>query len=193
MTCDNPLNIASTPYVDCVVTTVSGHLQEQVGRILYTDFTEQVVASGTTSRSDVFSYTIPGNTLRPDKAIKITSTYLVSQGTGSAIQTLYFYGAFDSTDTVFLKPHSEAGTLSGKVTSVIYPNGQSSQRVISDAIIAPWPDEASTEDSNTSHVIDHRSYSGNMSNDVVFDLDVELSAAHSNFILIRSGVIVELV
>lgn len=28
--CDNPLNIASTPYVDCVVTTVSGHLQEQI-------------------------------------------------------------------------------------------------------------------------------------------------------------------
>lgn len=28
--CDNPLNIASTDYVDCVVTTVSGHLQEQI-------------------------------------------------------------------------------------------------------------------------------------------------------------------
>lgn len=33
MSCENPLNIASTPYVDCVVTTVSGHLQEQIDAI----------------------------------------------------------------------------------------------------------------------------------------------------------------
>lgn len=30
MVCDNPLNIASTPYVDCMVSTVSGHLQNEI-------------------------------------------------------------------------------------------------------------------------------------------------------------------
>jgi hypothetical protein len=34
MSCENPLNIASTPYVDCTVATVSGHLQNEIDSIV---------------------------------------------------------------------------------------------------------------------------------------------------------------
>lgn len=60
MTCANPLNIASTPYVDCVVTTVSGHLQEQISAIVADEIEPSLVSDSSnlviTSGSNVITF-----------------------------------------------------------------------------------------------------------------------------------------
>lgn len=193
--CDNTLNIASTNYVDCVVTTVSGHLQEQIDNhshgVVYTDFSEAVV-SGTTSRTNVISYTIPANTLlASNRPLRITSSYLVFQGAGSSPQYLYFHGSFDSTDVMFIQPHAEFGTHSCKIVNTIYPKTNSSQKLLSDGIIAGWGDDQGTEDSTSSTVLDNRDTSFDMTSAINFELDLELSTAHAGFFVIRNGIIIE--
>ena len=196
MTCANPLNIASTPYVDCVVTTVSGHLQEQIDSnfrgIIYTDFSEQVVISGSTSRTTLFSYTIPANTVIDNRALRITSSYFANQGTGSNPQTVFFHGVLDSSDEIFLKPDVNIGGLSIKVVTTLYPKTDNTQKAISEAVVSAWSEDEITPYSYGSYVIDVRDPSIDMTDDVDFELDGTLSAASSSFYITRNSVIVEL-
>lgn len=196
MTCANPLNIASTPYVDCVVTTVSGHLQEQIDNnfhgIIYTDFSEQVVISGSTIRTNLFSYTIPANTVIDNHALRITSSYLAFQGTGSNPQTIFFQGALGGSDEIFLKPDVNIGVLSIKVETTLYPKTNNTQKAISEAVVSAWSEDEITPYSYGSYVIDVRDPAIDMTDAVDFELDGTLSTAHSSFYIKRNSVIVEL-
>lgn len=63
MTCANPLNIASTPYVDCVVTTVSGHLQEQIDNIAVSGTTIQDIYISDTKSTGTHGGTCSANSI----------------------------------------------------------------------------------------------------------------------------------
>jgi len=196
MTCANPLNIASTLYVDCVVTTVSGHLQDQIDDqfrgIIYTDFSEQVVISGSNARTTLFSYTIPANTVINNHALRITSSYLAFQGTGSNPQTIYFNGVLDGSDEVFLKPDVNIGVLTINVITTLYPKTSTSQKALSEAVVSAWSEDEITPYSYGSYVIDARDPAIDMTIPVYFELDGTLSASHAGFYIIRNAVIVEL-
>jgi len=191
--CDNPLNIASTNYVDCVVTTISGFLWKKIPGIVYTDFS-QVVVSGTTTRTNVLSYTIPANTIIPgEHAMKITSSYTTSQGTASNPQYAYFIGSLNNTDSIYVQPNVDQGNLNIKVENVIYPKSTASQKILSEGTCSSWVGNLSNAYEYGSIVIDDRDTAVDATQNISFKLDLTLSAANAAFYVIRDSVIVELI
>ena len=176
--------------------SVSGTLQSQIDSqfrgIIHTDFSEQVVLSGSTARTTLFSYTIPANTVTDNRALRITSSYFANQGTGSNPQTVFFHGVLDSSDEIFLKPDVNIGGLSIKVVTTLYPKTNTTQKAISEAVVSAWSEDEITPYSYGSYVIDVRDPTTDMTQDVDFELDGTLSTANAAFYITRNSVIIEL-
>lgn len=57
----NPLNIASTPYVDCMVVTVSGHLQNEIDAVVVSGTTIQDIYISDTKSTGASGGNFPAN------------------------------------------------------------------------------------------------------------------------------------
>lgn len=85
-------DFATKDYVDSVVIVPTGS-------ILYKDFTE-VPVSGTTTRTTVFSYTIPADLITGNRALRITTMYQVGQGIDANTYGAAFRGSLNSNDVI---------------------------------------------------------------------------------------------
>lgn len=122
--CDNSLNIASTNYVDCVVTTVSGHLQDQISsRIIDRAFQVTSVVNST-AETVLASGVLPANSFNELGGARFTFLGSFTNNTGSTSHTSFIRFKLNGTTAMAgFQAEVSAGGPTWRLQTTLIANG----------------------------------------------------------------------